>query len=63
MVQEALAQLGIGGAPTRVKEPGFCAHQTALIQARKGYWDFVNVDSETFMSPPSPDPFVFCELP
>ncbi len=63
VVQEALAQLGIGGAPARVKDPGFCAHQTALIQARKAYWDWVNVDSETFMSPPVPDPFLFCELP
>lgn len=63
VVQEALAQLGVGGTPTRIKEPGFCAHQTALIEARKGYWDWINVDSETFMNPPDPDPFLFCEFP
>lgn len=61
VVRETLAQLGIGAAPTRIKDPGFCSHQTALIEARKAYWDWINVGSQTFMNPPNPDPFVFCE--
>jgi hypothetical protein len=60
VVQETLAHLGIGASPTRFKEPGFCEHQTATIDARKFYWDFVNVGSETFLDPPQPDPFIYC---
>jgi len=60
VVQQTLAHLGIGAAATRVKETGYCDHQTALIQARKVYWDTVNVGSQTFGAAPTPDPFVYC---
>lgn len=60
VVAEALAHLGIGGAPTRAKEVGYCDHQTALIEARKVYWDMINIDSQTFGNAPTPDPFVYC---
>lgn len=50
----------LGNAPTQVKASGFCTHQTTLIDARKLYWDFVAVDSETYLNSPEEDPFVYC---
>ena len=45
----------------RTKSADACYFQTALITLRKGYWDYVAVGSETFLNPPQPDPFLFCE--
>ncbi|MES0874991.1 hypothetical protein [Sinimarinibacterium thermocellulolyticum] len=60
VVERALGALGLRAAPP-AKDPSYCRFQTALIQARKLYWDYGNVDSETYLDPPSPDPFVYCD--
>ncbi len=59
VVDAALAHLGLGGEPT-FKSADFCSFNTANIQARKFYWDNVNVDSETYMNAPDPDPYLGC---
>ena len=59
VVSDAVSVL-LGNAPTQTKDAGFCTHQTNLIEARKLYWDFVAVDSETYMNSPAEDPFVYC---
>ena len=65
VVDEALSLLGVRTRPPgevpRTKSVDTCYFQTALITLRKGYWDFVAVGSETFLNPPQPDPFLFCE--
>ena len=64
VVEEALANLGVRergpGETPRVKPADHCEFQTAVIRARKVYWDFVNFGSETFQSPPDPEPYIFC---
>lgn len=61
VVAETLARLGIAGEPERAKSAEHCDFQTLVIEGRKAYWDFVDSGSETFLNPPEPDPFVFCE--
>ncbi len=60
VVEGALGFLGLGSAPA-AKDASYCQFQTGLIESRKLYWDFANVDSQTFMNAPSPDPFVYCD--
>lgn len=58
VVSEALAQLGFGEV-TRVKEAGYCEHQTAWIEVRKAYWNNLAIGSESFGT--SADPFEYCD--
>jgi hypothetical protein len=60
VIERALGVLGLGEA-SAAKDASYCQFQTALIDARKLYWDFTNADSETFLNAPSPDPFVYCD--
>lgn len=58
VVPEALAQLGIGGPPTRSKGAAPCASMTANIRARHLWWDRVAPFSES--SGAAEDPFAYC---
>jgi hypothetical protein len=60
VVEEALAQIGIAGAPNRTKTAQHCAFQTGVIEARRVYWDYVNFGSETFLAAPE-DRFEPCD--
>jgi hypothetical protein len=60
VMERALTHLGIVSGEVPVKDAGFCQYQTAVIESRRAYWDWVNVDSQTFLAPPSPDPFIPC---
>jgi hypothetical protein len=60
VLQETLVQLGLASGTPRVKDTGFCEFQTAMIHARRAYWDS-NPGSQTFNNVPTPDPFIFCE--
>ena len=59
VIDAALAHLGLGGEPV-FKSADFCEFNSANIEARKFYWDNINVDSETFMNAPDPDPYLDC---
>ena len=59
VIERALAQLGLGGEPVS-KAADFCLFNSTNIQVRKTYWDMLNVDSETFMNAPDPDPYIAC---
>lgn len=69
VVDAALAELGFGGTP-RVKPAGYCEYQTAVIEARKAWWNEVaptlpdnpELTGETPPGAPAQDPFVYCEL-
>ena len=54
VVREALAQLGVSGTPTRAKSDAACAFLTGLYTARKAYWDYVAIASDSDASAPSP---------
>lgn len=58
VVEEALAHLGLRGAPTRFKDYGACQFQTTIIQSRHAYWDNLIVTSESWMQ--GYDPYVYC---
>lgn len=58
VVPEALAQLGIGGPPTRSKPAEACTFMTANIQARHVWWDRVARFSQS--SGQTADPYEYC---
>ena len=58
VVSEALAQLGIGGPPTRSKSAQACAFMTANIQARHAWWDVVAPFSQS--NGETADPYEYC---
>lgn len=59
VIDGALAFLGFGGeAPG--KDAGFCTFQTEVMALRKAYWDFGNIESESYLNPPDPDPYLPC---
>lgn len=59
VVDGTLALLGYGGtAPT--KDAGFCLFQTEVMALRKAYWDFGNIESDTYLNAPDPDPYRPC---
>ena len=58
VVEEALAHLGLRGAPTRFKDYGACQFQTTIIQSRHAYWDNLIVTSESWMQ--GYDPYIYC---
>lgn len=60
VVERTLDHLGVTDGEPVTKDAGFCEHQTAVIEGRKVYWDFLDSESETFMNAPSPDPFLYC---
>ena len=60
VIDEALAQLGLRGAPTRFKDYGACQFQTTIFQSRHAYWDSLMVTSESWME--GYDPYVYCGL-
>lgn len=59
VIAETLAQLGLGGEPTRSKSAATCDYQTANVQARHAYWDNVAIGSESWMTTDE-DPFLYC---
>lgn len=61
VVEQALAQLGLGGSATS-KPAGFCEFQTANFKRRWVYWNNVGVLVNGY-TPPSEDPFVYCDSP
>jgi subtilisin family serine protease len=58
VVDEALAHLGLRGAPARFKDYGACQFQTGILQVRHAYWDTLIVDSESWMQ--GYDPYIYC---
>jgi subtilisin family serine protease len=58
VVDEALAQLGLRGAPARFKTYEACQFQTGIIQVRHAYWDTLIVGSESWMQ--GYDPYIYC---
>lgn len=58
VVKEALAQLGIGGAPTRTKSADFCDFQTKIIEERINYWGTIALDGADHSVENMP--FIFC---
>jgi subtilisin family serine protease len=58
VIDEALAHLGLRGAPTRFKDFGACQFQTTIIQSRHAYWDNLIVTSESWMQ--GYDPYIYC---
>lgn len=58
VIPEALAQLGIGGSPTRTKPAEACTFMTANVQARHVWWDRVAPFSDS--TGPASDPYVYC---
>jgi hypothetical protein len=65
VVEQTLSLLGLRERPegeaARSKSRDHCLFQTAMIEARKTYWDNIAVLSETFLNSPSPDPYLYCE--
>ena len=59
VIDEALAQLGLGGTPAAAKSADTCAFNTALITARHGYWDNLAVGSQSFLTADG-DPYLYC---
>lgn len=58
VVTEALAQLGVGGEPTRAKSAETCAFNTAQFETRKAYWDELSLFSDS--NGTSEDPYIRC---
>lgn len=58
VVPEALAHLGIGGPPTRVKPAAACTFMTANILARHAWWDRVAPFSQS--NGAASDPYEYC---
>lgn len=58
VVEEALAHLGLRGAPARFKDYGACQFQSTMIQSRHAYWDNLIVTSESWMQ--GYDPYIYC---
>jgi hypothetical protein len=58
VIPEALAQLGIGGAPTRTKPDAACSFMTANVQARHVWWDRLAEHSQS--AGQTADPFEYC---
>ncbi|HEY7599742.1 MAG TPA: hypothetical protein VH741_07440 [Candidatus Limnocylindrales bacterium] len=64
----SLTGYAFGGTP-RVKDIGYCEWQTAVIEARKAWWNEVaptlpdnpELTGETPPGAPAKDPFVFCQ--
>ncbi|MEQ1437952.1 PKD domain-containing protein [Fontimonas sp. SYSU GA230001] len=61
VVARSLTQLGVLTGSVPAKDAGFCQFQNGLIAVRKFYWDYVAVLSETYLDPPSPDPYLYCD--
>lgn len=73
VVDGALAYLGLREGPVPMKPQGFCEHQTAVIAARKTYWDSIapqlpNVLALAFSGVAEggsyaydDDPFIYCQ--
>ncbi|MBC14340.1 MAG: hypothetical protein CMM85_15410 [Rhodothermaceae bacterium] len=59
VVTEALAQLGIGDAPTRSKSVDTCEFMASVVTARHVYWDNLNVGSQSFLIG-GPDDYRYC---
>jgi PKD repeat protein len=60
VVDNTLISLGVKPGSLTAKDAGFCNFQNNLIVARQFYWNYVNFGSETFLNPPSPDPYLYC---
>lgn len=63
VVELSLNALGVTAGPVPEKSQDYCDFNNNNIDARKAYWDNVNVDSETFGNPPSPEPYLYCDSP
>lgn len=65
VVEQTLSLLGLrerpAGEVARTKSAEHCLFQTALIDARKTYWDNIALLSETYLNAPSPDPYLYCQ--
>lgn len=59
----SLNALGIADGPVPEKAQDYCDFNNSNIDARKFYWDNVNIGSETFGNPPSPEPYLYCNSP
>jgi hypothetical protein len=59
VVEEALAQLGLGDEPRAAKSSEACDFNTAQHELRHDYWDNVAIGSESFFMTDE-DPFVHC---
>lgn len=59
VVDEALAQLGVRGAPRAAKSADACAFMTAQHELRRAYWDNVAIGSASFFTADE-DPVVRC---
>lgn len=60
VVDQTLAALGFA-LPTRSKPAGACEFQTAMIERRHRFWDSPVIVSFNAYSPPTDDPFIYCE--
>ena len=58
VITQTLSHLGIGEAPTRTKSADTCLGMTANMEARRAYWDNVNLGSESWMT--SDYPYIAC---
>ena len=68
VVAESLKQIGVmsraaTGDPVRSKPQQYCVAMNAQMQARKTYWDFLNIGSETWLAAPAEDPYLYCDSP
>ena len=57
----SLNALGVAAGPVPEKSQDYCDFNNTNIDARKFYWDNVNVGSETFGNPPSLEPYLYCD--
>ncbi len=63
VVAQTMARLGLGSAPggnLRAKTSEHCEFQSLIMDSRKAYWDNVAIGSDTWLGPPSPDPYISC---
>ncbi|MES2682100.1 MAG: S8 family serine peptidase, partial [Pseudomonadota bacterium] len=68
VVSESLKQIGVlpraaTGDVARVKTQQYCVAMNAQMQARKTYWDLLNIGSETWLAAPVEDPYLYCNSP
>jgi hypothetical protein len=59
VVEQALAQLGVGDAEVTTKGADACQFMTANVQARHLYWDYVAIGSESWLTTDE-DPYLYC---
>jgi len=62
VIPEMLAQLGIGGAPTRSKSFDTCEFMATVVDARALYWNTVAIESESYMIGGTDD-YIYCNAP